>query len=187
MMAAMKRWEAGDFSRDPNTAITEDTNQPPDHPAQAAARTGTGQNGQEAKEPPTSSDGTQANVCVASLSTRGSGTGSDAPDPVATFAESGIWPPAGKANQFLHLPPELHDQFQERLGDEYGDRLDYIDLTPANTAIGSTATDPPKSAGTMARFKQQAVIAAGSRGTASSQVSRIMKYGMNAYENNAVP
>ncbi len=69
MMAAMKRWESGDFSSTPDTTITEDTGQLTDRPIQANARTRAGQNGQEAKEPTTSDDGAQANVCVASLST----------------------------------------------------------------------------------------------------------------------
>ena len=94
----MERWSRGDFSEDPNVKdgkLIEES---------SVAKLSQNETDDEKKA--ALDDGiSSVDVFTASLSTRGTGTGSCVPDPITVFYDEGKWPPAEEANRFLRLNP----------------------------------------------------------------------------------
>ena len=144
-------------------------------------------------------------VAVASLSTRGTGAGHNAQNPIKVKEDSGDWPPSQEAAEFLHLHRNTQEKNLPDLFQVYGADLNFIDPTQPDPSLNiddltpnPTRTDGTKSgaSGTSPRYgtdflstkirkryEQQAAIAAADNRFSDQQIERIRRYGMNAFSN----
>ena len=122
------------------------------------------------------------------------GTGSDARNPVTTHAETSSWPPLTEATQYLHLHPDVYFRHSQEMETIHGAELELIDLTLTHAQrLGETRSDPtrthsrsgPIANSILTRFRQQAAIAADRGGYPAGQISRIEKFGLNAFTDNS--